>query len=483
MSATTTPSRPKPLNRRATLPRATATLQARPTTIKTYRAALAWLETLVNYESMPKMRRRSVELGLTRINRILAQLHNPHKNLCCVHVAGTKGKGSTVAMLSHMLSANEFSVGVYTSPHILDIRERITINQHHISEADFTRVVARVMAATKAASISDPTFFEALTAAAFLHFAQKKVDIAVVETGLGGRLDCTNVITKPEVCGITSISLDHTQILGNSITSIAEEKAGIFKSGVTVISAPQTPEVKRVLRRTAAKTRSPLLFAGDDIEFSYRFESSRATGPHTRVSVSTPTSRFEHLAVPLLGEHQAFNCAVALGMLDVLKSRGFEIKDEAAITGLANVHLPGRMEVIFDAPRVMVDGAHNPASVEALMRAIGQNVAYDSMVVVFGCNADKDVRGMLQLLQLGADKIIFTASRSPRACDPAELAAQFAEHSGRMAQWCPTLEEAVHIASKAVTRDDLLCITGSFYLVGEAKQLFTQRERVFQLLR
>jgi dihydrofolate synthase/folylpolyglutamate synthase len=191
--------------------------------------------------------------------------------------------------------------------------------------------------------------------------------------------------------------------------------------------------------------------------------------------VTTPTSHFEHLHVPLLGDHQARNCAVALGLLDQLRGRGYRIDDEAAINGLARVSLPGRMEIIREHPRVLVDGAHNAASIEAVMHAIGQNISCDSMIVVFGANADKDLRGMLHVLSHGADKVIFTRSSNPRAADPADLASQFRELTGRSEQYADSLGGALEIASKAVTRDDLICITGSFYLVADAKKMFARK--------
>jgi len=374
-------------------------------------------------------------------------------------------------MLAHMLQGCGFTVGLFTSPHLLDIRERIQINQEMISETNMMRMLSRIAPIAKKSSARNaPTFFEIVTAASFLYFAEKNVDIAVVETGLGGRLDSTNVL-KPEVCGITSISLDHQAQLGATLDKIAEEKAGIFKPGVPVVSAPQAGEVKDTLRRVALKSGSSLRFTGEDIHFSVRFESSAAVGPHTRVCVTTESSRFEHLHVPLLGEHQAINCGVALGMMDALKERGFEIDDDKAIEGLERVSLAGRMEMIYSEPRVLVDGAHNAASIEALMRAIGQNIPYDSMVVVFACQSDKDVDGMLQHIRLGADKVIFTTAGAPRSCDPQELATRFVETTGKMAQVVPNLDGAIRMACAAVTREDLICVTGSFYLVGAVKQL------------
>ena len=306
---------------------------------------------------------------------------------------------------------------------------------------------------------------------AFLHFSARKVDIAVIEAGLGGRLDATNVI-RPEACAITSISFDHVDQLGGTLERIAQEKAGILKARVPAVSAPQPPGVMKALKKIASNVGTTLKFAGEEIEFSYRFESSRLVGPHTRVSVSTPTSRFEHLHVPLLGEHQAVNCGLALALLDALKNRGFDIDEQKAIEGLAKVNLPGRMEIIQQQPKILVDGAHNAASVGALMRTIGQNIPYDSMIVIFGCQQGKDLENMIRLVQLGADKIIFTKSSSPYATDPKELAACYVEQSGNMAQTADNLEQALQIAQSAVTTDDLICITGSFYLVGEAKKKF-----------
>lgn len=439
--------------------------------VRTYKSALEYLNHLPNYERRTMTARDRGNFTLTRIKRILGDLENPHKAYRSVHIAGTKGKGSTAAMLARMLQANGLKVGLYTSPHIVDVRERITINGEMISEASFSKEAARVAHVVEKAKADIPTYFEFLTAIAFQYFKDQKIDVAVVETGLGGRLDATNVL-KPEVCGITSISFDHMAVLGNTLEDIATEKAGIFKEHVPIVSAPQPRNVKVALKKAAEKLHAPLIVAGEDIEFSYRFESSRAAGPQARICVTTPTSHFDHLPVPLVGEHQAVNCGVAIGILDQLKNRGFKLDDEASISGLSKVSLEGRMEMLCTKPRVIADGAHNASSVEALMRAIGQNVQYDSMVVIFGCCSDKDVEGMMRLIQLGADKVIFTNIQSPRSATAADLAAKFVEVSGRMAQTAPTLAEAMVIAEKAITRDDLICITGSFHLVAEAKQLF-----------
>jgi dihydrofolate synthase/folylpolyglutamate synthase len=438
--------------------------------IRTFRSALGYLDSLTNVERTPRTETRNGSMGLSRINRLLSGLGNPHREFRSAHIAGTKGKGSTAAMLAAMLRGSGLKVGLYTSPHVLDIRERIMVGDAMISELDFAHAIRDVAAAAAKAKL-EATYFEVLTAAAFHVFAQKEVDIAVVETGLGGRLDATNVLT-PEVVGITSISYDHMDVLGSDLASIAREKAGIFKRNVPAFSAPQRQNVKEALDAVAETVGAPLKFSNEGVDFSYRFEFSRAQGRHARICLTTPTSRFEHLHVPLWGEHQAVNCALALTMLDALKNRGLAVDDQRAVVGLADVRLLGRMQMISENPRIIVDGAHNAASVDALMRAIGQNIPYDSMIVIFGCNKDKDVSGMIRRIQVGADKVIFTNVDSPRTADPAELAAEYVDRSGKMAQVARRLEDAMRIATTAVSREDVICVTGSFYLVAEALRKF-----------
>lgn len=421
-----------------------------------------------NYESVKRYTYNEKNFGLKRMTALLDLLGNPHKKFKTVHVAGTKGKGSTCTMLSQMLIANDLKVGLYTSPHVVDIRERIQINGELISKPAMVKLMKKVATAVRKMVDDPPSFFEILTAMAFVHFASEKVGVAIIETGLGGRLDSTNVV-EPEVIGITSISLDHQQQLGRSPEKIAAEKAGIFKKGVSAISVKQMPEVASVLMQEADRTGSDLKFTGKEIDYSCRFEASRTLGPHNRICLTTPTSKFEHLPVPVFGEHQALNCGLALSLLDELRNKGFAIDDELAIAGLAKTKLSGRMEIVNQEPRVLIDGAHNAASIRVLIQATGQHIPYDSMVMIFGCCEDKDIEGMLRELQYGADKVIFTRVKSPRAVQPDELAARYTEICGKMCQVAPNLEEAIRIASSAVTNGDLICVTGSFYLVGEAK--------------
>jgi len=425
-----------------------------------------------DYEKQTRLSYNVTTFNLRRMEKLLSLLGNPHKKVPTAHIAGTKGKGSTAAMLAKMLEANNYRVGLYTSPHVVSLHERIMVNSQMINQSEILGLLNRVHAPVeKMAKTDSPTFFEIMTALAFLHFVDTQVNIAVIETGLGGRLDSTNVI-KPKVVGITSLSIDHQQQLGDTIDSIAKEKAGVFKPGVPVVSVQQEPAAMRVLRSQATTVKAPLSVTGSDIDFSYRFETSREHGPHNRICLTTPTSKFEHLRVPLHGKHQAINCGLALAMLDKLKSSGYNIDTEKATLGLDSVSLSGRMEMICDDPRIMIDAAHNAASIQALMHAIGQNIPYDSMVVIFGCNTDKDVEGMLRELQYGADKVIFTRSNSAKAMSPEDLAEMYTEICGKMCQAAVSLGEALRLAKSAVGKEDLICITGSFYLIGQAKTRF-----------
>ncbi|MEN8126470.1 MAG: folylpolyglutamate synthase/dihydrofolate synthase family protein [Planctomycetota bacterium] len=440
---------------------------------RTYQKAMQYLFDTTDYERQKKLRYNVTTFDLKRMNQLLKGLGNPHKKVKIIHIAGTKGKGSTAAMLAKMIEANGYSVGLYTSPHVTTLHERIAVNSEMINKKSMLSMMNRVQPIIEKLVKKDdsPTFFEIMTAIAFLHFADKEVDFAIIETGLGGRLDSTNVVS-PELVGITSISIDHQNLLGSTIDSITKEKAGVIKKGIPVVTVSQEPAAMRILKKLAVTQKAPLAITGKDIDFSYRFESSREHGPHTRICLTTPSSRFEHLRVPLPGEHQAINCGLALAMLDKLKNQGYSIDDQKAVSGLSEVKLAGRMEVVCEDPRILVDAAHNAASVRALIQAIGQHVPYDSMIIIFGCNNDKDVRGMLSELQYGADKVIFTRSNSPKAVFPSDLAEMYTDICGKMCQTTLSLKEAIRIAGNAVSKEDLICITGSFYLVGQTKQMF-----------
>jgi dihydrofolate synthase/folylpolyglutamate synthase len=455
-----------------------AVVKPKKKAFRNYNEAISYLFNKTDYEKQQILRYNITTFNLDRMNKLLSLVGRPHKKFHTVHIGGTKGKGSTATMLAKMLEANGYTVGLYTSPHVVHLHERIMVNSNMISKQHMLDLLNRIYAPIEKLSKTDPpTFFEIMTALAFMHFVDMKVNIGVIEAGLGGRLDSTNVI-EPKVIGITSLSIDHMQQLGNTIDSIAREKAGIFKHGVPTVTVEQEPAAMQVLKTEAMAVNAPLSVTGVDIDFSHRFETSREHGPHTRICLTTPTSKFEHLRVPLHGRHQAINCGLALAMLDKLKADGYKIDNEKAAAGLKKVRLTGRMEIICDDPRIIIDAAHNAASIRALIQAIGQNIPYDSMVVIFGCNNDKDAEGMLRELQYGADKVIFSRSNSAKAMSPDILAEMYTEISGKMCQTALSLGEALRIAESAISKEDLICITGSFYLIGQAKIRFQSNKEI-----
>ncbi|MBX3363266.1 MAG: bifunctional folylpolyglutamate synthase/dihydrofolate synthase [Phycisphaeraceae bacterium] len=455
---------------------AVTTALVAPRRLSDLTSALEYLSSRTNFERANPAHLGADAFRLERMHGLLERLGQPHRDSRFVHVAGSKGKGSTVEMVASCLSACGYTVGVYTSPHLIDVRERIRLGSSWIAEADFVRLMRDVAeaAADVVKRLGEATYFEVLTALALKYFAEQAVDVAVIEVGLGGRLDSTNVIT-PEVCAITAIQLEHTQILGETLDLIAREKAGIMKPGVPCVTIEQPPEVLGVFRERAAELNTPLLVLGQDIDFSYRFEASPELGPHVRVCVQTSRSNFEHLPVPLRGHHQAANCGIALGVLDRLRERGFDTPERDVAAGLARTPSEGRMELVWERPRILIDGAHTAESIEAFMKAVGAHMRYDSMVAIFGCAADKSVDGLLQKLALGADKVIFTqAAGNPRAAKPADLARRFSELCGKMSQVEPSVKDAINTAYRSVGHEDLICVTGSFYVAGEAKQLLTE---------
>lgn len=434
--------------------------------------ARQYLNSLLNVESLrPSRVDRAEVFKLARMEALVAALGNPHQAFRCVHVAGSKGKGSVCEMTAAALGGCGLTVGVYTSPHLIDLRERIRINGEWIPDSSLASCMEQVASAARGLpkALGTVTHFEALTACALVYFADQAVDIALIEVGLGGLHDATNIIT-PTVCAITAIQREHTQLLGETLEEIAVHKGGIMKPGAVCITVAQDKGVMTVLRDTAAKVGCPLRVVGDDLDFSSRFAAVEQT-PSRRISLSTPRRSFEHIVVPLKGEHQATNCAVALAIIDALAERGVHAPEGAIAAGLAKTSANGRLEVVCREPRTIVDGAHTPESIGELIKSLGAHVRYDSLVVVFGCAADKDATAMLQKIAGGADKVFFTrASGSARAMDPRELIRRYHDITGKTMQAAPNMAAALEMAEKAVQRGDVLCITGSFLIAGEAKR-------------
>lgn len=447
-------------------------------------AALAWLERRVNYErAMPTS--SSGSFGLARMRRLLAAIGAPHERLPVVHVAGTKGKGSTVAMIAAILAESGHKVGAYLSPHVHAIEERISVRGRPISAAAlvdaFATVIPAVDAMDRAADrrgSRGPTWFEVMTAVAMLHFARERVDIAVLETGLGGRLDATNV-SRPVLCVITSISLDHMAILGPTIGRIATEKAGIIKRGIPVISGATAPAARRVIAATAARRRAPLLQLGRDFHATHVSSGgagAKPLGDHA-VVVDLPDDVLETARKPLPasysigmpGVHQAANAALAVVAAHKLDALGYRVPARAIAAGLKNTLLPARVQVLSERPLVVVDAAHNVASMEALLEALaGPLDACSPRVLLFAASADKQLEKMLAAAVGRFDHIVITRyATNPRAA-PVERLAAACESAGLPQPHAATSpRDALKTAKRLAGRSGMVCVAGSFFLAAE----------------
>lgn len=409
--------------------------------IRRYTDALRFLNTFTDYERMASVYSTG-DYNLERMRRLLCALGNPERAFLSLHIAGTKGKGSTAHLAEAILREGGYRTGLYTSPHLVDMRERICLNGKWIGEADFTRTMARMEPELRRLR---PTYFETMTAAAFLYFAEQGVEYAVVEVGLGGRLDATNVIV-PAACAITTIDYDHMDKLGNTLTLIAREKAGILKPGVPAVSSPQPPEARRVLDKV-----SRLLYP--------RFRVLSA-----RQGVLKFTVEGRSYGMPVLGEHQAANAATALALVE---QSGARVDAAAVGRAFRKVRLPGRVERVGRRPTLIVDAAHNPVSARALKAAL-KAVPRRRLVLVFGASADKDYRAMLRTLLPVTDLAIFTKSASSRAAATSDL---LALAKGRPAVAAGSVARALALARKSARPEDAIVVTGSFYVAGEALAL------------
>ena len=431
-----------------------------------YKDALHRLLGLVDYERMTSPSRERVRFDLSGMKALLRSLGDPHLGIPTVHIAGTKGKGSTAALCASTLSRQGYRTGLYTSPHLHSFRERIRLDGTPVSEEEFAGLVDVVWPHVKSVSetegLGDVTMFEALTAMAFCHF-NKEADFQVLEVGLGGRLDTTNV-ADPDVCAITSLSLDHTSILGNTIASIATEKAGIIKPGVPVVTSPQVPEAMAVLESTCKEKGAPLIKVGEDITWLGGDRSPQGQSVEVMGRLGT-----HKLWIPLLGEYQRENAATAVGVLEILQEKSFEVSDGALDEGFRQVSWPCRMEVLGKSPLVVCDGAHNPYSAARLRDAIPAYFNYRRVVLVAGASLDKNLEGIVKELAVMSPSVIVTRSRHPRAAPTEVLAAAFAEHDLEVTR-VEGVDRALTEVLQRAQDDDLVLITGSLFVAAESRE-------------
>ena len=435
-----------------------------------YKAALAYINTFINSEKSPDFSRQARFYNLERISRLLAKLGNPHRRLKVVHVAGSKGKGSTAALIASILTHAGYKIGLFTQPHLITPRERCRINSRLISEEEFAGYVGRlkpsIEAVAESESIGQVSFFEIYTALAFTYFADNAVDFAVVEVGLGGRLDATNVV-DPLVSVITPISLEHTAILGDTHEAIAKEKAEIIKPSRPVILAPQLSEAQAVFEAVAADRDAPMDGVGRDIHLKRKDWSINGQ----TFDLTTQSTFYPDLFLPLLGEHQAINAATAIACIERIRQEGYKVPRTSIYGGLKAVRWAGRMQVVGQSPVILLDGAHSPTSAEALCKAIREVFRYRRLILVVGLMRDKDLQAIGQVLCPFADEIIATQAFDNPRVTPAEEIAQAWSETGTILHVCPSVREAIPLAQSIATTSDLICVAGSIYIVGEAMKV------------
>ena len=422
---------------------------------------------MVDYERPATIPGGRARYDLERIGALLEALGNPHLGVPTVHVAGTKGKGSTTAMVASILEAAGCTTGLFTSPHLHTFRERIRVGGQPISEDEFAGLVEALWPAVeemRRTGHGRVTVFELLTAMAFRCFRDRGVGAQVIEVGLGGRLDSTNVV-QPLACGITSLGLDHTEVLGDTLAEIAMEKAGIIKPGVPVVCAPQMPEALQVVGDVCEAKGSSLTLAGEDI----RWSPETATLDGQTFTLET-TRRTYRLAIPLLGEHQLENAAVAVGLVEALAEGGIDVGREAIEEGLRRVEWPCRLEVLRRGPLVIADGAHNPHSAGRLVEAIRSLVPGRRLTLVVGVSRNKDVEGVAyELSRLSLAEVVATRSRHPRSARPELLAREFGRY-GAASRAAESVAEAVDEAVASASEDDVVLVTGSLFVAAEARE-------------
>jgi dihydrofolate synthase/folylpolyglutamate synthase len=438
--------------------------------IETYEQAVAFWNSRINYEKIG-MPQDMGALKLDRMRLLLEHLGNPQDRYRCVHVTGTKGKGSTATMIASVLQAAGYRVGLYTSPHLVHIEERVQVNKQPIDRMAMTRCMNEVAVAceqVEAQGESPPTFFEIITAVGFLHFAHSKVDLAVLEVGMGGRFDATNVV-DPLVSIITSISLDHIEQLGSTLESIASEKAGIIKRHRPIVSGVREAGPAEVIRQVASEQQSPLYRLG--VEFDRDWQPGDVTKSIApQVKWTSPDDSSPWYQLTLWGRHQADNAAIAIQSLKLVEQAGIKLTSEAYVQGLSQAVIPGRLEIFHQSPWHILDAAHNAASIGVLLDWL-KLLPAQRYLFLFAVSKDKQIRDMLQLLVPHNSRIIFTRySSSTRGGDPNHLLQLWHELGGTHAEVVDHPALGWETLTSQAKSTDVVCATGSVFLVGEIRQ-------------
>jgi dihydrofolate synthase/folylpolyglutamate synthase len=403
------------------------------------------------------------KLGLETTQYLLGLMDNPQDSLRFIHIAGTNGKGSVAAMLQTVLSGAGYKTGLYTSPHLVSFCERFQVDGRCIPESEVVRLVENIRPVLEKVAAHPefhaPTFFEAVTAIALQYFREQKIDVVVWETGLGGRLDATNVVT-PLVSVITNIAFDHTQYLGETLAQIASEKCGIIKPSVPVVTAAAAAEALTVIRRTAAAQGSRLFVVGQDICAARLHEDEKCQ----RLELTGTRQAYGPLTIPLLGEHQTINCATAVAALE---ASGLSVSPKQVQEGLARTSWPGRFQMVSHDPTVVLDGAHNAAAAERLAATLREHFVGEKLALILGVLRDKNYDQMCQILAPLAERILCVPVNSERTCEPDQLA-----------RWCKAANPSANVsvsrnvseayAEASRLKQGVIVIAGSLFLVGEA---------------
>lgn len=451
-----------------------------------YQQALDYLYSFTDYAKQSGYQYSPERFDLQRVRHLLALMgehagcNAPHKRFQSVHVAGTKGKGSTSAMIASILRESGCRTGLYTSPHLHTFRERMQVDGQLVSESQVVAGVDLIRAV--APLVPEITTFELITALAFHHFAQAQCDIAVIEVGMGGRLDATNVI-EPMVSVITPISYDHTMYLGDTLAEIAAEKAGIIKPGVPIVSAPQAQEAYAVIERFAIQQECSLTLVGRD----WKWETLSSSAQGQQIQVWGPAASSHSQPPPvynlsLLGRHQQENAVTALATVAQLKSLGRDIPDSALSAGLHNTQWPGRLEVLNRSPWMILDGAHNGHSMRKLRAAINELFPHQNVILILGVSADKDLDGIFDAILPVARHVLLTQAHHPRAATAESLAEYVTDrvnqgngHSADLMQQIVPIDQALDTAQALADKNDLICITGSLFVVAELRETWLKR--------
>ena len=416
----------------------------------TYQESIKYLFGLEKY---------GIKFGLSKTTNLLKTFGNPHKGKRYIHIAGTNGKGSAAAFIASILKETGLKVGLYSSPHLVRFTERFKINGEEISQNKTMELIEELR--TAFSPEEPPTFFEATTAMALIYFARENTDLSIMEVGMGGRLDATNVIT-PLVSGITNISMEHQDFLGNRLLDIAKEKAGIIKKGVDVVTAATQSSVIRVFETIARDRDAPLWRVGKEIRYR-----TTATGFHYR----GPGLRLRGLRLGLKGMMQTRNAALALGIIERLVEKGIAVSEEDIRKGLRNTAWPGRMHIVGTRPTILLDGGHNPAALRTLAHSIRNGFKYRRLILVIGVMADKEISRMLRAIIPLADYTIFTRPLYSRAAEP-EILMKKALPFGKPGEIAPFLTDALTKAKEMADPRDLIVVCGSLFTVGEALTYF-----------